>query len=466
MHRAELNVPDAFARYWTELEEALARTEARRSAAPGGPTRFSPPFRFPPRGELPDGATAASALALGSLGEYRGKQLRYLDLARNPGTRTTKSFGSLAIVLRAVAHTRATGEPIMLVTPSSANKASALRDAVGHAYQVGLATPRTLRVSVVIPATGLPKLWASTLDTDANLRSSNPICVCDAEDPEVVKELVREFSGRDAERIAGESGFRLWESQHIDNYLVADVVRGFAEFDAWGVPRNPRLHVHAVSSAYGLLGHALGARIRGAGAPANYLLIQHLATPDLVLWSHTGRMDEADLPSYTFDPTTNRYRQDESPYFPPTVEDLHECVEPTFYTRRPPTVDQIADWLPGAKGRGMVVSREECRSRYPEVAERLAVHTQVRPAASAAEVREWSTIMAVTGAMNAIDRGLVAEDEIVIHGSGCYDATDVGTRPSEFVRPVASAADVADIVTRACLHPADDARLVRASTNR
>lgn len=450
MRAAELIVPDAFDRYRAGIGEALDRAEARRQAALPETTRFAPPFRFPPRDELPDGSTEASGLVLNHLGEYGGKQLLFLDLTRNPGTRTTKTFGSLAIVLRAVEHTRATGEPVMLVTPSAANKASALRDAVSHAYKVGLATPSTLRISVVIPASGLPKVWTSVLDDDAHLRTLNPICVYGGEDREGVKRLVHGFIDGYADRILAEHGVRVWDSLHVDNYMVADVVRAFAEADAWGVPQSPRLHVHAVSSAYGFLGHALGAEIRGGGVPANYLMVQHLATPDLVLWSHTGRIDEADLPAYAYDPATGAYRQDESQYFPPAVESLREIVEPTFYTRRPPTLERIADRLPGARGRGMVVSRHESRSRYAEVMERLAAHTQLQPVDSPDDVREWAMVMAFTGAMNAIDRGLVTEDEVVIHGSGFYGAADVGVRPEESLTHISSSADVADAVTKAC----------------
>lgn len=450
MSQAELIVPDAFDCYWAVIDEALKRTEARRLDALDETKRFSPPFRFPPRDALPDGATAATTLALNHIGEYRGKQLLFLDLTCNPGTRTTKSFGSLAIVLRAVEHTRVTGEPVMLVTPSAANKASALRDAVSHAYQVGLAAPNTLRLTVVIPASGLPKVWTSALDDDPRLRPLNPICVYGAEDREGVKRLVHGFVDGHADRILAEHGFRVWDSLHVDNYMVADVVRSVAEADAWGVPRHPRLHVHAVSSAYGFLGHAFGTQLRGGGAPARYMMVQHLATPDLVLWSHTGRIDEGDLPTYSHDPVAGAYRQDESPYFPPIVENRHEIVEPTFYTRRPPTVERIADWLPGARGRGMVVSRQECWSRYAEVMQRLAAHTRIRSTASPDDVREWAMIMACTGAMNAVDRGLVEEDEIVIHGSGYYTATDVGTRPADHLTPVSSSADVAAAVTSAC----------------
>jgi hypothetical protein len=443
-------MPDAFDCYWAGITEALDRAEARRLDALAETTRFAPPFRFPPRDELPDGTTAATALALNDLGEYRGKRLLLIDLMRNPGTRTTKTFGSLAILLRAVEHTRVTGEPVMLVTPSAANKASALRDAVSHAYKVGLATPSTLRVSVVIPASGLPKVWTSTLDDDVRLRLLNPICVYGGEDREGVKRLVHGFIDDHAGRILDEHGVRVWDSLHVDNYMVADVVRAFGEADAWGVPRSSRLHVHAVSSAYGFLGHALGTEIRGGGAPAGYLMVQHLATPDLVLWSHTGRIDESGLPAYSYDPATGGYQQDESPYFPPAVESLHEIVEPTFYTRRPPTVERFAGLLPGARGRGMVVSRQECLSRYADVMERLAAHSDVRPVANPDDVREWAMIMAFTGAMNAVDRGLVAEDEIVIHGSGLYSAADVGTRPEESLTGVSSSADVAEAVANAC----------------
>jgi len=45
-----------------------------------------------------------------------------LDLAREPGT-TPRDFASLLIVARAVQYIRRTGEPIMIFSPTSANKA-------------------------------------------------------------------------------------------------------------------------------------------------------------------------------------------------------------------------------------------------------------------------------------------------------------------------------------------------------
>jgi Family of unknown function (DUF6002) len=313
-----------------------------------------------------------------------------------------------------------------------------------------------LRVSVVIPASGLPKLWASALEDGGELQRMNPICVWDGEDREGVKRLVTGFVESDAQRVLDEDGFRVWDSLHVDNYMVADVVRAFAEVDAWGVPQQPRLHAHTVSSAYGFLGHDLGTEIGGhGGAAARYLMVQHLATPDLVLWSHTGRIDDADVPAYHQDPATGRFAQNDSLFFPPTVEALQEIVEPTFYTRRPPTLERIADRLPGARGRGMVVSRQECRSRYAEVMERLAAFTDVQPIDDQDDVREWSLVMAFTGAMNAIDRGLVEEAEIVVHGSGFYGASDVGSRSEDALTRVASSADVATAVRRACATAGD-----------
>jgi hypothetical protein len=44
--------------------------------------------------------------------------------------------------------------------------------------------------------------------------------------------------------------------------------------------------------------------------------------------------------------------------------------------------------------------------------------------ANPTELREWSLIMAVTGLLNAIDRDLVPESDIVVHGSGAYSVGD------------------------------------------
>lgn len=101
-------------------------------------------------------------------------RLVLLDLMGNPGTLTVKTLASHVIVARAVRHTETTGEPVMLVTPSSANKATALRDAVLRAYRTGLATPAELRIVSLVPDASRAKLWSSALSEDAELAERNP----------------------------------------------------------------------------------------------------------------------------------------------------------------------------------------------------------------------------------------------------------------------------------------------------
>ena len=127
------------------------------------------------------------------LGGYRGRTLVLLDLMGNPATRTTKTFASLVIVARAVRHIRATGEPITIITPSSANKATALRDAVYRALAAGLVGPEQLNIIVVVPPSATPKLWASPLTDDPDLRALNPIVVHQGAERAAVKDSVYAF---------------------------------------------------------------------------------------------------------------------------------------------------------------------------------------------------------------------------------------------------------------------------------
>jgi hypothetical protein len=60
-----------------------------------------------------------------------------------------------------------------------------------------------------------------------------------------------------------------------------------------------------------------------------------------------------------------------------------------------------------------------------------------------ATLYEWSLPMVLTGALNAIDRGLVAEgQEIVVHGTGCYSAADFTTLPDTATVSVGSYPDL------------------------
>ena len=61
---------------------------------------------------------------------------------------------------------RRTGEPVLIFTPSSANKATALRDAVDRALATGLVRTDQLRIAVVVPAVCRDKLRAGGLSAD------------------------------------------------------------------------------------------------------------------------------------------------------------------------------------------------------------------------------------------------------------------------------------------------------------
>lgn len=416
-------VPNALARHRDVLERALARLAA--AGPTGEPGDFSPGTALPPPSAALDRCWAASELAVTDLGEYRGRRLTLLDLMRNPGTRTTKTMASLVIVARAVAHVQRTGEPVMIVTPSSANKATALRDAVLRAVQSGLVTPDQLRIAVVVPEAATDKLWASALSADPDLRRRNPVVVARVAERAGVKALAREVVTRLGDEVHRGTGVRLWYTMDIANYKVADALRAVVERDALPEPvGRGRLHAHAVSSAFGLLGHHLGHQLLAEDGDVRpdprYLLVQHLDTPDMVLSLHFGSTSRANLPAYAYDDATGLYHQSADPRFPATTADPEEVLETTFYTRQPATSAAMDPLIRSAGGGGIVVSLHECLSRYHEV-RRLVAGAEVVLPADPRRLREWSLVMAVTGVLNAVDRGLVDEgDDVVVHGSGSY----------------------------------------------
>jgi hypothetical protein len=60
---------------------------------------------------------------------------------------------------------------------------------------------------------------------------------------------------------------------------------------------------------------------------------------------------------------------------------------------------------------------EEIRARLSEAAVNLPQDPQ--------PLREWALLMAMTGVLNGIDRGLIPEGaEVVVHGSGSYGTDD------------------------------------------
>jgi hypothetical protein len=65
-----------------------------------------------------------------------------------------------------------------------------------------------------------------------------------------------------------------------------------------------------------------------------------------------------------------------------------------------------------------------------------------------AAVREWSLMMACTGVLNGLDRGLVeASHDVVVHGSGWYTDKDMEPLPEHGATPVSSAEDIHRHVT-------------------
>ncbi|MEU9504862.1 DUF6002 family protein [Micromonospora sp. NPDC048170] len=444
-------VRNTLSRYGRHVRQALEDLRLR-DVGLGGQT-FVPVSGLPDDERL-DAFFAPSDVAFHALGEYRGKRLTLLDLMRNPRTRTTKTYPSLVIVARAVQHIWQTGERVMIVTPSSANKATALRDAVLWAIECDLVTPEQLQILSVVPLSSRPKLWSSPLSEDGDLARRNPLVTYGGGEPGDVKLLARQLVEGQTEQLWQRHGVRLWHTMDIENYKAADVVRAHAEREFLPVePGAARLHVHAVSSAFGLLGHNLGIeQLARDGqvdpASAHYFLVQHLGTPDMVLGLRFGDASRDLLPAYQYDPVQGLYRQDADPHFPQRTYAVDEILDPTFYTRRPATSAQMHQLIRQRGGGGIVVSLHECLERYGELRALLGPAGTELPA-DPRQLREWSLAIAVTGMLNAIDRGLVAEDDILVHGSGSYDSTDYRPIPEGGLVPVDDVAALAAVAEHA-----------------
>jgi uncharacterized protein DUF6002 len=390
---------------------------------------FTPGFALP---ELDDRVRDYFAVAeadLHDLGEYGDSKLMLLDLMRNPGTNTTKTLASLLIVARAVEYIRRTGHPVLIFSPTSANKGTALRDAVWRAIDTGLATREQLRIVTLAPGSCVDKLRSNPLSTDEELRALNPVLVYDGPQPEDVKVLGKQFAQTHGAWLAERHGSRMWFSLELRNYVIADAARAFLEQDV--APAHPdRVQAHAVSSAFGLLGYTLGREIleqQGIAKVedrAGYLLVQHLGTPDMVLSLHHGSHDRSTMPAYAQDEATGLYTQQESPHFPQVTFDPGEVLDPTFYTRAPVTSAEMNPLIERFGGAGIVVSLAECLRRYPLLRPWYAGTSRPLPS-DFRTLREWSLVMASTGVLNALDRGLIKSGgEVVVHGSGSYSTAD------------------------------------------
>jgi hypothetical protein len=404
--------------YYDRLPEVIARC-VDDPAPVKDPTAFSPGFLLP---ELDDQVREffdCAQAAWWHLADHEGGRLMMLDLTRNPGTRTTKTIASLLIVARAVEYIRRTGESVLIFSPTSANKGTALRDAVQRAYSSGLVTPDQLRVAILAPSGCRDKLRGD-LPTDVN-----PVFIYPGDQPENVKALGRQF----ATDYAASLGMNLWFSLELRNYLIADAARAFFEHEVDPTSQDrPRVHAHAVSSAFGLLGYNLGRDIleeTGATRPADrpsFLLVQHLGTPDMVLSLRHGDFDRAHMPVYQREGWL--WTQASDPRFPAVTYDPGEVLDPTFYTHQPATSPAMNGLIARFGGDGIVVSLHECLQRYPQAAQWLSGTDHPLPADPRA-LREWSIVMALTGVGNALERGLLPTGhDIVVHGTGMYARTE------------------------------------------
>ncbi|MEU5052093.1 DUF6002 family protein [Streptomyces sp. NPDC021096] len=456
---------NAIAHYYQGLELAAATIRAERAERAGQgkglQESFSPAFTLPPLTPELTAYFGTSGMSMQDLATHRGRRLLFLDLMGNPGTLTTKTFASLVMVARAVEHIRTTGERILILTPTSGNKGTALRDAVARAHAHGLVGADQLRIVTVVPRQSLTKLRESALSTDEDARRANPVALADVDSPAAVKDLASQAAALARQAGLEEGGWRLWYSLDLDNYRLADAARAFVEADAFPVEADgaPRLHAHAVSSAYGLLGYHLGHRtltsqtVPGLPVPARhpgFFLIQQLATPDMVLSLLKGSPAHELLPPYALDPTTGLYhRGDDDGAFPAVTHDPHEQIDPTFYTRAPVTSAQVNELIGRHGGGGIVVSLHECLAFYPRLRRLLAPLGHELPA-DPRDLREWSLVKAVTGVHLAIERDLVPEHaEIVIHGSGLYTDRLLAPLPQAHTTAVSTAGDVSRLLLAA-----------------
>jgi hypothetical protein len=444
-------VGNAIVEYHSGIEDAVDLLGLRSRRASG----FDPGYDLPGLQPKVVDFYSASGLSAADLGSYRGRTLKLLNLMHNPRTRTTKTLASLVIVARAIQHIRRMNRRVLILTPTSANKGTALRDAVLRAQEHTLVSAEQLQICTLVPRVSLPKVWQSPLTEDPELRARNPVFVYDGEDPEDVKAIARQFAAEWRAELERRAGVDLWYTMDLDNYRVADSVRAYFESDAFPPePGRVRFHAHAVSSAFGLLGYDLGRRVlsrRGVdvGEPPGFFLVQHLRTPDMVLSLRFGTFSRSNIPGYEFDPGTRLFVQNRDPAFPSVTEDPEETIDPTFYTREPATAETVNGIIARHGGGGIVVSRSECVSRYGEIRGRLAgVGVDLPP--DPGMLREWALVMALTGVLNGVDRGLISDGaDVVVHGSGSFGTDDFDPIDPVDATPIRSAVDMAGPLLRA-----------------
>ncbi|MEY9947943.1 DUF6002 family protein [Kitasatospora sp. GAS1066B] len=445
------SIDNALAHYYDVLKRAMNGYQQSAEFVPA--EQFLPAFDLPELDTTMEKFLQPSVIGVAELGAYGDCSLHLLNLMGNPGTRTTKTFGSMINVARAVHHIRTTGERVVIITPSSGNKATALRSAVERAVTVGLVRDTELQIATAVPEASRHKLWSSAMSEDPRLRELNPMAVLPCEVPVHVKLMIAEFMSQHSEEFHTRYGVRLWHTLELRNYMVADMVRALAEHDLMPDSGRGRVHAHAVSSALGLLGLEFGHRELaklGVDLPAlQLMLVQHLGTPDMVLGLYHDSFDPDLVPAYRRRELDGLYVQDEDPHFPAVTFDPAEHLDATFYSRTPVTSPRINTIIRENGGAGIVVSLYECLQRYNEVRDLIAVAGGVTLPADPRRLREWSLVMAVTGVLNGIDRGLVGDRDVLIHASGSYGDDDYTALSPAHSVPVQGVDDFYQAVRRA-----------------
>jgi hypothetical protein len=442
---------NAIDHYYPEVQHALL--QLTQDAVPTTDEGFTPGPQLPELTSQVRDYLSVSSLAHTAVVDYQGHAISLLDLTRNPATKTTKTFASLVIAARAVRFIRDTGQRVTIVTPSSANKAVALRDAVLRAIKCGLISSDELNIVAIVPAGSSHKLRNSELSTDSELRRRNPIAVYTGSSPGAVKTIATSAVNTYRGLVESTAKTNIWYTLKLENYLGADVVRAYAENDFFpsAVGRR-RLHAHAVSSAYGLLGHAYGRQLlqhRATSVAPGYFLVQHLGAPDMVLGLYGGGGGGFDAaPRYTYDNAEGVYRQGGNRHFPHVTFDPDEVLDSTFYTRNPPTIPRMNALIRAHGGGGIVVSLKECLDRFGQVRMLLRSAGIVIPS-NPSHIQEWSLVMAFTGVLNAIDRGLVDVDDIVVHGSGSYFRGEIDQLGSRDLQPTCTDGELRDLILKA-----------------
>lgn len=415
---------------------------------------FNPGYELPQLDDRMLNFLNCSDVSWTEIDDYKDVNITILNMTKNKETQTTKIFASLIMVARVVEYIKRSGNSVTIITPSSANKAMALREAVFRAINFGLVSAEKLNIVSVIPVNSAKKLRASGLNDDVYLNELNPILIFDGE--KTVKELVSDFNKRYGADIIS-SGRKIWYTLSLENYIYADSVRTMIEMDFIKyVPE--RIQAHAVSSAYGLLGYNYGLKYLENKTQRNlkekYFLVQHLYNPDMVLDLYYDSFSRENGPEYSQE-SDGLYYQNDNPYFPYVTSDTQEMLDTTFYSLKPATSKQMKEIIHNNGGGGIVVSEQECLLRHKEIKELLgASNVDIILPESFYDINERSFSMVFTGVLNAIDRGLITKNEsVLIHATGMYCKNDYRYLDCETeLINVRSIDDMNEIVTKILVH--------------